>query len=112
VLARGDPLHLGFRHDGHAPRAASCGDAGDLASHLRIHDGDVVGRSVGDVEHAAIGRESRTPRALAPVAAALGRQALHAAVLELDHPVTGARLRFESPLPSDLATALSCLRER
>ena len=42
--------------------------------------------------------------------AALGRQALHAAVLELDHPVTGARLRFESPLPPDFQAALAALR--
>ncbi len=32
------------------------------------------------------------------------RQALHAAVLGFDHPVTGAALRFESPLPADLVT--------
>jgi 23S rRNA pseudouridine1911/1915/1917 synthase len=39
------------------------------------------------------------------------RQALHAAELELAHPVTGAKLRFESPLPSDFARALELLRE-
>jgi 23S rRNA pseudouridine1911/1915/1917 synthase len=32
------------------------------------------------------------------------RHALHAALLELDHPITGARVRIESPLPDDLAT--------
>ncbi len=31
------------------------------------------------------------------------RQALHAAVLGFVHPVTGERLRFESPLPDDMA---------
>jgi len=35
---------------------------------------------------------------------------VHAAILELDHPTTGARLRFESPLPADLAAALARLR--
>jgi 23S rRNA pseudouridine1911/1915/1917 synthase len=34
---------------------------------------------------------------------ALGRQALHAAILGFEHPRTGERLRFESPLPPDLA---------
>ena len=34
---------------------------------------------------------------------ALGRQALHAAELAFVHPVTGKRLRFESPLPADMA---------
>ena len=33
----------------------------------------------------------------------LSRQALHAAVLGFVHPVTGQRLRFESPLPPDMA---------
>lgn len=32
----------------------------------------------------------------------LGRQALHAALLGFEHPVTGKALRFESPLPEDL----------
>jgi 23S rRNA pseudouridine1911/1915/1917 synthase len=35
--------------------------------------------------------------------AGLGRQALHAAVLGFVHPVTGERLRFETPLPADMA---------
>ncbi len=40
----------------------------------------------------------------------LRRQALHAAQLELAHPVTGASLRFESPIPEDFARALELLR--
>lgn len=40
----------------------------------------------------------------------LGRQALHAAELELAHPITGAPLRFESPLPEDFVQALTALR--
>lgn len=35
--------------------------------------------------------------------AGLNRQALHAAVLGFRHPVTGEALRFESPLPDDMA---------
>jgi 23S rRNA pseudouridine1911/1915/1917 synthase len=35
--------------------------------------------------------------------AGLKRQALHAAVLGFRHPVTGETLRFESPLPPDMA---------
>jgi len=35
--------------------------------------------------------------------AGLTRQALHAAVLGFVHPVTGETLRFESPLPADMA---------
>jgi len=40
------------------------------------------------------------------------RQFLHAAELHLDHPLTGERLVFQSPLPADLATVLDRLRER
>lgn len=47
---------------------------------------------------------------LAPIACALGRQALHAAVLGFVHPASGDALRFESPLPSDFAAALGALR--
>lgn len=39
----------------------------------------------------------------------LPRPFLHAEVLELQHPVTGAPLRFESPLPDDLASVLAGL---
>ncbi|MDR3107664.1 MAG: RNA pseudouridine synthase, partial [Bifidobacteriaceae bacterium] len=46
------------------------------------------------------------------LAARLGlqRQWLHAAALEFDHPVTGLKVRCQSPYPTDLATALSLLR--
>lgn len=42
---------------------------------------------------------------------ALGRQALHAAVLGFTHPVTGETLRFEAPLPPDLARLVAALRK-
>lgn len=34
------------------------------------------------------------------------RQALHAAVLGFEHPTTGERIRFESPLPEDMSAVL------
>jgi len=40
----------------------------------------------------------------------LARQALHAHRLELTHPETGERARFEAPLPPDLARVLEALR--
>jgi len=39
------------------------------------------------------------------------RQALHARFLELDHPVTGKRMKWESPLPDDLVWLLTLLRQ-
>lgn len=41
----------------------------------------------------------------------LGRVALHARTLSLDHPVTGKRLVIESPLPKDLKVALKYLEK-
>jgi 23S rRNA pseudouridine1911/1915/1917 synthase len=40
----------------------------------------------------------------------LERQFLHAARLAFDHPVTGARIEVESPLPDDLEAALATAR--
>lgn len=39
------------------------------------------------------------------------RQALHARFLELDHPATGMRMKWESPLPEDFLWLLSLLRQ-
>ena len=40
----------------------------------------------------------------------LGRQALHAAVLGFEHPVTGEILEFESEMPADMAALVAALR--
>lgn len=42
--------------------------------------------------------------------AGLKRQFLHASELAFDHPITGKRLRFEAPLPTDLQLVLTRLR--
>jgi 23S rRNA pseudouridine1911/1915/1917 synthase len=55
---------------------------------------------VGDAAYGGV-RESLDP----------GRTFLHAAVLAFVHPVTGTALRFEQPLPPDLAAVLDRLRE-
>ena len=39
----------------------------------------------------------------------LGRQALHAAVLGFEHPVTGKPMRFQSPLPDDMLELIAAL---
>ena len=56
----------------------------------------------------------RTPREPGVKAAALaiGRQALHAAVLGFVHPVTGEALRFETAIPTDMATLVAQLKGR
>ncbi|MCJ2052436.1 RluA family pseudouridine synthase [Methylobacterium sp. J-070] len=50
-----------------------------------------------------------TPEAQARLRA-LGRQALHAELLGFSHPRTGETLRFESPIPADMAALVEALR--
>lgn len=38
------------------------------------------------------------------------RQALHAALLAIEHPITGEPLQFVAPVPSDLGALIACLR--
>ena len=42
---------------------------------------------------------------------AFPRQALHAAVLGFEHPITGANLRFEAEIPQDMETLISELKQ-
>jgi 23S rRNA pseudouridine1911/1915/1917 synthase len=51
-----------------------------------------------------------TQRLLATLRA-FKRQALHAAVLEFDHPRTGKRVSVQSPIPPDYAELLAALRD-
>jgi 23S rRNA pseudouridine1911/1915/1917 synthase len=52
----------------------------------------------------------RGGRRSGPEPVQLRRQALHAARLELSHPVSGARRRFAAPLPEDFKVLLDSLR--
>jgi 23S rRNA pseudouridine1911/1915/1917 synthase len=45
-----------------------------------------------------------------PSAPKIVRHALHAQILAFAHPITGEHVRFESPLPPDMAAALETLR--
>jgi 23S rRNA pseudouridine1911/1915/1917 synthase len=51
-------------------------------------------------------------RGSSPMDTRLDRPALHAALLGFTHPRSGERLRFEAPLPEDLAAALAALERR
>lgn len=46
----------------------------------------------------------------AVLANGFARQALHAATLGFDHPVTGERLEFSAPMPADMAGLVEALR--
>jgi 23S rRNA pseudouridine1911/1915/1917 synthase len=55
-------------------------------------------------------KAARLGEAAKAALAGLGRQALHAAVLGFEHPVTGETLRFESRTPEDFSRLLNALR--
>ncbi|KUF11195.1 RluA family pseudouridine synthase [Pseudoponticoccus marisrubri] len=79
---------------------------------IRVHMAHAGHALVGDAVYG--GRRKLPGSALRPQAAAavqgFGRQALHAAELGFDHPVTGAALLFEAPLPADMAALLEALQ--
>ncbi|HYS09452.1 MAG TPA: RluA family pseudouridine synthase [Myxococcales bacterium] len=74
---------------------------------IRAHLADQGWPLFGDALYGGVRREG--PTAAEPIrraAAVLGRQGLHARRLAFDHPVTGARIACEAPLPADLRAAL------
>jgi 23S rRNA pseudouridine1911/1915/1917 synthase len=76
---------------------------------IRVHLASKGCPCLGDPVYGS-GVPAATVRA-AVEAASLRRQALHAAVLGFVHPVTNAKLRFETPLPSDMAALEKALTE-
>ncbi len=55
-------------------------------------------------------KSRRLPDDLRARVDSLGRQALHAAELGFEHPLTGAEMAFTAPLPPDLAALAAALR--
>jgi 23S rRNA pseudouridine1911/1915/1917 synthase len=78
---------------------------------IRVHLAHAGHPLIGDSVYGP-GFRTKTAR-LSPKAAesveALGRQALHAYLLAIEHPTTSQRLEFRSELPGDLARLRACL---
>jgi 23S rRNA pseudouridine1911/1915/1917 synthase len=68
---------------------------------IRVHLAAIGCPCLGDPVYGSGPPAEPVRRAIA--AAGLARQALHAAVLGFRHPITGEALRFEAPLPADMA---------
>lgn len=79
---------------------------------IRVHMAHIGHPVLGDPVYGAgfKSSERRLDEPQSTALARLGRQALHAAVLGFEHPITGAPLRFESPLPADMAELVHALR--
>lgn len=70
---------------------------------IRVHLAYIGCPLLGDPVYGK-GRSLRLPGGEADAGGlGLDRQALHAALLGFEHPVSGARLRFEAPPPADMA---------
>ncbi|MDB5474510.1 MAG: rluD [Phenylobacterium sp.] len=74
---------------------------------IRVHLASQGCPCLGDPLYGAGSPAEPVRRAMAE--AGLTRQALHAAVLGFIHPITGQALRFESPLPADMARLVELL---
>jgi 23S rRNA pseudouridine1911/1915/1917 synthase len=114
VVANGKPartLYRVIRALGPAAALVECRLKTGRTHQIRVHMTELGHGLVGDPVYGRT-RPGRT-KGLEPIAASalLGfqRQALHAWLLGFDHPVTGARLRFEIGLPADLAELIRIL---
>jgi 23S rRNA pseudouridine1911/1915/1917 synthase len=85
-----------LRRFGELAALVSCKLETGRTHQLRVHFADHGSPIVGDPVY---GR--RRGDRLGELAAAIGRQALHAARLAFDHPITGERLEFETDPPAD-----------
>ncbi|MBP9088411.1 MAG: RluA family pseudouridine synthase [Kofleriaceae bacterium] len=73
---------------------------------IRVHAADHGFPVFGDVTYGHRQRDAQ----LAALATQLGRQALHAHVLQFIHPVTAVPLEFSAPVPVDMANVLAAMR--
>jgi 23S rRNA pseudouridine1911/1915/1917 synthase len=78
---------------------------------IRVHLSHAGHGLVGDPVYGGKRKIARAalPDALAEAVKSFPRQALHAAVLGFIHPVSGDAMRFEAPLPEDMAELLALL---
>ena len=78
---------------------------------IRVHMAHIRAPLLGDPVYGGRPRLPREPSdALREALQGLRRQALHASRLAFTHPVSGAALSFDSPLPADLERILTLLR--
>nr|WP_319947816.1 RluA family pseudouridine synthase [uncultured Shimia sp.] len=80
---------------------------------IRVHMAHAGHGLVGDPVYG--GRRKLSEKAIGPAGVAatktFPRQALHAAVLGFVHPVSGDNMRFEAPIPADMADLIAILRK-
>ena len=96
-----------FKHHTALSVSLETGRTHQIRVHLASRNNPLIGDPV-------YGGRPRPPAAasaeLQTMLGTFSRQALHAQTLAFDHPATGQRCQFETPLPEDLLQLLSVLR--
>ena len=79
---------------------------------IRVHMAHVGHPLLGDPEYGAAFRTkvNLLPDEARPVVKRFARQALHAYLLQIEHPRSGEIMRFESDLPADMRELIDALR--
>jgi 23S rRNA pseudouridine1911/1915/1917 synthase len=93
----------------HAATHASCTLETGRTHQIRVHLADALHPILADALYAGKAPRDATLR---EAAEAIGRQALHAALLAFAHPITSAEVRVEASPPDDFASALRILSAR
>jgi len=120
-----DRLKMGVREDGkpavthyrlrerfRAHTALECRLETGRTHQIRVHMAHLKHPIVGDPLYGgALKLPKGASEALVAALRGFKRQALHAQVLEFEHPVTGELVRCEAPVPPDLRALLQALRE-
>ncbi|MGJ0391486.1 MAG: RluA family pseudouridine synthase [Methylocystis sp.] len=78
---------------------------------IRVHLAHIGHPLIGDATYGAgfKTKVTKLPEAAREAVEKLGRQALHAATLGFEHPITGEEMMFESELPEDLSALMAAL---
>ncbi len=79
---------------------------------IRVHMAHIGHPVIGDPDYGQAFRTkaNRLPSPLGEQVSAFPRQALHARLLAFRHPATGEVMRFEAPLPKDMAALVEGFR--
>jgi 23S rRNA pseudouridine1911/1915/1917 synthase len=79
---------------------------------IRVHLAAIGHPLIGDRTYGAgfLTKAATLTEPAKSIAAALPRQALHAYLLAFEHPESGEAMRFESPLPADMAKLAGALK--
>jgi len=79
---------------------------------IRVHMAHIGHPVVGDPDYGQAFRTkaNRLPEPLRTMTNDFPRQALHAQLLAFSHPVTGEMMRFEAPMPADMAALVAAFR--